>query len=160
LGIVLSMKLRRSSNKLSKPLRKKQRKTLPTNYLCLKISVRKSSKDKVIKPSLSSSYFLKTSVILFKLMQLCTKRSKLIAPSPLLSYVLKRISTNWGVNLYPKATSALVYSSIWIFPLLSVSNRSKRERHAAKNPQRPQNSSKPIVPERFVSNIRIIILTV
>jgi hypothetical protein len=93
-------------------------------------------------------------------MQLCTKRSKLIAPSPLLSYVLKRISTNWGLNLYPKATSALVYSSIWIFPLLSVSNRSKSERHAARNPQRPQNSSKPIVPERFVSNMRIIILTV
>jgi len=54
-------------------------------YFCRIISVKKSSKESVINPSLSSSYFLKTSVILFRLIQLCTKRSKLIAPLPLLS---------------------------------------------------------------------------
>lgn len=111
-------------------------------------------------PSLSSSYFLKTSVIRFKLMQLWTKRSKLIAPSRLLSKVLNRVSTNGGLSLYPNATSALVYSSKLILPLLSASNRSKRDRQAARKPQRPQNSSKPMVPERSLSNIRIIIFTV
>ena len=53
-----------------------------------------------------------------------------------------------------------MYSSTLIFPLLSVSNRSKRDRHAARNPHNPQNSSKPMVPDRSVSNMRIIILTV
>lgn len=117
-------------------------------------------KDNVIYPSLSSSYFLKTSVILFKLIQLCTNRSKLIAPSFLLSKVLNRVSMNGGLSLYPNATNALLYSFGLIFPLLSASNRSNSPRHAARNPHSPQNSWKPIVPERSLSNMRIIMRTV
>jgi len=117
-------------------------------------------KDNVIYPSLSSSYFLNTSVILFKLIQLCTNRSKLIAPSFLLSNVRNSVSTNGGLSRYPNATNALLYSFGLMFPLLSASNRSKSPRQAARNPQSPQNSWKPIVPERSLSNMRIIIRTV
>jgi hypothetical protein len=83
-------------------------------YLWRMISVKKSSlqfvrfckaktglvtyKDKVIYPSRSSSYFLKTSVILFRLMQLCTNKSKLMAPSFLLSKVLNKVSTKPGLS--------------------------------------------------------------
>lgn len=47
--------------------------------------VKNSSKLNVMYPSRSSSYLLKTSVIRFKIIQLCTNKSKLILPSPLLS---------------------------------------------------------------------------
>lgn len=117
-------------------------------------------KDSVIYPSLSSSYFLNTSVMRFKLIQLCTKRSKLIASSLRLSYDLNMVFTNFGVSRYPKATSAFEYSSTLMFPLRSASNRSNSDRHAARNPQRPQNSSNPMDPDRSVSNIRIIMRTV
>jgi hypothetical protein len=119
-----------------------------------------SYNERVIYPSLSSSYFLNTSVILFKLIQLCTKRSKLIAPFRPLSYVLNNVSTKPGLSRYPKATKAFVYSVKLILPLLSASNRSKSDRQAARNPHRPQNSSNPIAPDRSLSNMRIIILTV
>jgi len=164
---IVSMEFPRSSTqsvkKIAKPGMQEMQKchrSAKQTYLCLRISLKKSSKDNVIYPSRSSSYFLKTSVIRFKLMQLCTKRSKLIAPSRLLSKVLNKVSTNGGLSLYPNATSAFVYSSKLILPLLSASNRSNKDRQAARKPQRPQNSSKPIVPERSLSNMRIIIFTV
>ena len=52
---------------------------------CSYLPVRNSSKLKVIYPSLSSSYRLNTSVILFSMIQLCTNKSKLIRSLPLLS---------------------------------------------------------------------------
>src|SRR5699024_9689091 len=83
----------------------------PAYLICFKISLKKSSKLSVIYPSLSSSYFLNTSVILLSEIQACTNRSKLMTPSPLLSYVLNSSSTKPGVRRYRNATSALVNSS-------------------------------------------------
>jgi hypothetical protein len=138
-------------------------------------------KLKVMYPSRSSSYFLKTSVILFKLIQAWTNRSKLIAFSPLRSYVLNNNLTNPGPSLYPKLTKASWNSSNEMLPLRSASNRSNRLRHAVRKPQRPLetnqhsssirtkwgvektthlNSSKLILLFRSASNILIIILTV
>lgn len=68
--------------------------------------------------------------------------------------------TNCGLNLYPNATSASSNSRNDMLPERSTSKRSNSPRHAARNPQRPQNSSKLIDPLRSVSNIRIIMRTV
>jgi hypothetical protein len=102
----------------------------------------------VTYPSRSSSYFLKTSVILFKLMQDCTKRSKLM-PRPWTGlrsrYVLYKMLTKGGDSRYPKAVIALEYSCSDIRPLLSSSNFSKSVRQAARKRQRFSNSWKVIV---------------
>ncbi len=94
--------------------------------------VKNSSKLNVIYPSRSSSYFLKTSVILFKIIQLCTNKSKLILPCPLLSYVVYISSTNEGESRYPNAISAFVYSEKEMLPLPSSSKRSKSCRQEAR----------------------------
>jgi hypothetical protein len=91
----------------------------------------------VIYPSLSSSYFLNTSVILFRLIHAWTKRSKLRAFRPLLSYVwYSKVTKPWD-RRYPKATRASLNSAKEIVPLWSASKRSKRERQAERKPHRP-----------------------
>lgn len=99
-------------------------------------------------------------VILFKQIQLCTKRSKLMAPSHLLSYFLKSERTNGLLNRYPNAINAFVYSSMFISPLPSASKWSKRVRQEPRNSHKPQNSSKFMVLVLLVSNKRIIVLIV
>ncbi|KAF8852212.1 hypothetical protein BDZ45DRAFT_764470, partial [Acephala macrosclerotiorum] len=115
---------------------------------------------KIINSFLLLLYFLKTFVILFKLTSFCTKKSKLINLSFFLSNVLNNISINRRFSLYPNTVSAFLYSLKLIFLLLSTSNRSKNNHQTNRNPQSPQNSSKLIVPDRSISNMRIIILTV
>lgn len=127
---------------------------------CFKISVKKSSKLSVMYPSRSSSYFLNTSVMRFKLIHACTNKSKLSTPSLRLSYVRNSKSTNPSDRRYRNATSAFWNSSRWIVPERSVSKRSKSVRHEARKDHRPQNSSKPMEPDRSLSNMRIIIRTV
>lgn len=96
----------------------------------------------------------------FKLMHACTNKSKLMAFSPRLSYVRYSNATNCGERRYPNATRASLNSLYEMLPERSTSKRSKRPRQAARKPQRPQNSSKFMAPERSVSNILIIIRTV
>lgn len=76
------------------------------------IPVRNCSKLRVIKPSRSWSYRLKTSVIRLSTMQLCTNKSKLMRPCPVLSYVVYIMLTKVGERRYPNATKALLYSSM------------------------------------------------
>jgi hypothetical protein len=91
----------------------------------------------VIYPSLSSSYFLNTSVILFRLIHAWTKRSKLSAFRPLRSYVWYSNVTKPCDRRYPNATRASLNSAKEMVPLWSASKRSKRERQAERKPQRP-----------------------
>ena len=129
-------------------------------YLCLRTSSKNCSKLNVTNPSLSSSCFLKASVILFKLIQACTNRSKLKLPFFPLSNALNKNPTKLSLNRYPNATNAALNSSIEILPLRSASKRSKSVRQEAKKAQSPQNSGKEIVPLREVSNMRIMSVTV
>lgn len=99
----------------------------------------------VIYPSRSLSNLLKTSVILFKEIQACTKRSKdktfsrtFSSPRPLewdFAYVENKRLTNCGERRYPKATRESSNSRREMLPEWSVSKRSKRVRQAERKPQ-------------------------
>ena len=76
------------------------------------LPVKNSSKLNMMYPSLSLSYPLNTSVNFLSEIQLCTNKSKLILPLPLLlSYVLNKKLTKDGVRWYPNSVRALENSS-------------------------------------------------
>jgi len=133
-------------------------------------SAKNSSKLRVMYPSLSVSYRLKTSVIRFRVIHACTKTSKLIPescsplgdglPRLLLSNVVNKTPTKGWLSLYPNAIIAFPNSCRLIRPLPSSSNRSNNSRQEARNCQSPTNSSNPTRPFPSLSNIRTIIVTV